>query len=91
MKTYLHEKTFKYDGTQLKSHFAYDSFDIQGDSIVAFLGECNVKLSAMVDLEDVKAKDSIYSENMVHFIVEFFDLNLEKTICFYQQISNKQK
>jgi hypothetical protein len=34
----------------------------------------------MVDLEDVKNNAPIYSEKMLHFIIEHFDLDLEKTI-----------
>jgi hypothetical protein len=34
----------------------------------------------MVDMEDVLAKDWIYSEDMLHFIVEHFEMDLEKTI-----------
>jgi hypothetical protein len=34
----------------------------------------------MVDLEDVKNNAPIFSEKMLHFIIEHFDLDLEKTI-----------
>jgi len=34
----------------------------------------------MVDLEDVLAEDHIYSEDMLHFIIEHFDMDLEKTV-----------
>lgn len=74
------DKTITYDGTQLSSLWAYKNFALQGDSIVAFIGPCDVKLSEMVDQEDVLAGAFIYSECMVHFIIEHFDLDLEKTI-----------
>lgn len=81
MKTYLHEKTLKYDGTQLHSHFAYENFNILGDSIVSFIGPCEVKSEHMVDLADRKENLFIYSENMVHFIVEHFQFHLFQTIA----------
>lgn len=69
-----------YDGSQLSSLWAYRNHALQGDSIVAFTGPCKVSLDKMVDLADVLAGDFIYSEKMLHFIVEHFDLDLEKTV-----------
>jgi hypothetical protein len=37
-------------------------------------------LAEMVDLEDVRKNAPIFSHNMLHFIVEHFDMDLEKTI-----------
>jgi hypothetical protein len=72
--------TIAYNGTQLSSLWAFRNFSLQGDSIVSFQGPCRVKLAEMVDLEDVKNNAPIYSEKMLHFIIEHFDLDLEKTI-----------
>ncbi len=69
-----------YTGEQLRSNFAYTKFGVAGDSIIAFCGKCDVKLKEMVDLEDLKAGKSIYSESMLHFIVEHHDTDLEKAI-----------
>ncbi|MBM7855286.1 hypothetical protein JOC37_001679 [Desulfohalotomaculum tongense] len=69
-----------YDGSQLSSLWAFRNFGIQGDSIISFRGSCDVQLSHMVDLADVRAGDSIYSEDMLHFIIEHFDMDLEKTV-----------
>lgn len=80
MQSLLIEKLITYDGSQLSSLWAYKNFAIQGDSIVAFLGPCDVKISEMVDLEDVLAGAFIYSEYMVHFIIEHFDMDLEKAV-----------
>lgn len=80
MQSLFIEEMITYDGSQLSSLWAYKHFAVQGDSIVAFLGPCDVKISKMVDLEDVLAGDSIYSEHMVHFIIEHFDMDLEKTV-----------
>jgi len=82
MKTYFYDTELKYDGTQLHSHFAYKNFNLLGDSIIAFIGPCNVPTENMVDLEDVQNNKNIFSENMLHFIVEHFDHDLEKMIAY---------
>lgn len=69
-----------YDGSQLCSHWALKHFNLQGDSIVAFIGPCDVKTERLVDLIDQKRGELIYSPKMLHFIAEFFDLDLEKTV-----------
>ncbi len=69
-----------YDGRQLAGHWIYRQHDLLGDAIVAFRGACDVQLTEMVDIEDVKASAPIYSPEMVHFIAEFFDLDLEKAV-----------
>lgn len=76
------EKPLKYDGRQLVSHFAYREADILGDSAVAFLGPCEVELSEMVDLEDVKNQKGIYSPLMLHFLLESFSLDLKGGVLF---------
>lgn len=82
MLTYFSETELKYDGSQLASHFAYRSFGLLGDSVVAFLGPCEVKLEAMVDLEDVRRRDPIYSRRMLHFLWESFALDLRGAAAF---------
>ena len=82
METLLYKEKFEYDGSQLSSHFAYRSFGILGDSAVAFLGPCEVKLQAMVDIEDVRRDAPIYSREMLHFIVESFAFDLKAAAAF---------
>lgn len=72
---YLRQK-LKYDGTQLAPHFIYKNFGLMGDSIIAFEGACDVKLSEMVDIEDVVNNEPIFSEHMLHFIAEIFNADL---------------
>lgn len=74
-------ETIEYTGAQLRSHWAERNFGIQGDSIVAFIGPCRVAREYMVDLEDLQAEAQIVSKNMLHFIVEHFERDLEKAIC----------
>lgn len=76
MKTILAKKKIKYEGWQLQPHWIYKNFNIQGDAIVGFIGECEVKLSEMVDIEDVINNEPIYSKNMLNFITEQFNVDL---------------
>lgn len=66
------EKEFKYDGTQLRSLFAYLEYSLMGDSIVAWQGACDIPFEHMVDGEDFLARSEIRSNLMLHFIVEKF-------------------
>jgi hypothetical protein len=69
----------KYNGSQLKSLFAYMDFKIMGDSIVAFIGPCDIPFEHMVDGEDLLAGSAIRGDLMLHFIIEEFGKNLELT------------
>ncbi len=80
MKFKFIDTLVKYDGRQLSSHFAYRSFGLSGDSIVAFVGPVDVKLTEMVDIEDVLALEPITSDSMLNFIVEVFEQDLKATI-----------
>ncbi len=77
MHTYFVETPLAYTGDALRSHWIYNSFDLLGDAVVAYCGRCHVELSEMVDLADVHEQASIYSENMLHFIIEHFQTSLE--------------
>lgn len=70
------DKEIKYIGSQLAPHWIYKTHKIQGDAIVAFCGECEVKLTEMVDIEDVINNEPIYSKYMLSFITEQFNVDL---------------
>ena len=70
------DEDIKYEGFQLSPHWIYKNFKIQGDATVAFIGECDVKLNEMVDIEDVINNESIYSKLMLSFISEQFNIGL---------------
>ncbi|MBR1425698.1 DUF366 family protein [bacterium] len=76
MKTLFIEDKVKYIGSQLVPHWIYKNYKIQGDAIVAFCGECDVKLTEMVDIEDVINNEPIYSKYMLSFITEQFNVEL---------------
>ncbi|MDI6872707.1 DUF366 family protein [Candidatus Solincola sp.] len=78
---YIKGRSITYDGTQLRSLYAFTEHDVQGDSVVAFRGPCRVQAENLVDVEDRKKGAEIYSEDMVHFIVELFDSDLPRTLA----------
>ena len=53
MKSLFIEKEIKYIGSQLAPHWIYKNFHILGDAVVSFIGEMDVKITEMVDIEDV--------------------------------------
>ncbi|MDD2234574.1 MAG: DUF366 family protein [Desulfitobacteriaceae bacterium] len=80
MKYIILKDKLDYDGSQLQSLFTFKNYGLMGDSIVVFRGKCSVRQAEMVDLEDVRAQEWIWSEDMLHFIIEHFELDLAKTI-----------
>ena len=87
MKTKLIQEEIKYIGSQLAPHWIYKNFGLQGDAIVAFKGECEVKLTEMVDIEDVINNEPIYSKYMLSFISEQFGVNLVEGV-YRQRLLN---
>jgi hypothetical protein len=88
MKTKWIEKSLKYDGTQLRSLFAYSNFELSGDSVVAFRGACDISFDHMVDFEDVLQKSQICGSDMIHFIVEMFDRNLREGVFAQRMLAS---
>jgi hypothetical protein len=80
MKSLFIQEKIKFNGEQLLSQWAYKNYDLLGDSFVAFIGPCEIPEKYMVALDHWKKKSLIYSENMLHFVIEHFDLDLEKAI-----------
>lgn len=97
MQTKLIKEEIKYIGSQLQPHWIYKNFKMQGDAIVAFIGECEVKLTEMVDIEDVINNEPIYSKYMLSFITEQFNINLVEgvfrqrlLICIIKELLEKR-
>lgn len=80
MHTKFIEEEIKYTGLELAPHWIYKKFHLQGDAIIAFCGECEVKLTEMVDIEDVINDEPIYSKSMLSFIIEHFNIGLTEGI-----------
>ena len=97
MLTKLIDEEIKYIGSQLQPHWIYKNFKMQGDAIVAFIGECEVKLTEMVDIEDVINNEPIYSKSMLSFITEQFNIDLVEgvfrqrlLICIIKELLEKR-
>ncbi len=82
------ETEFKYDGTQLKSLFAYLDHSLLGDSIVSWEGPCDIPFEHMVDGEDFLEKSEIRSSKMLHFIVEKFDTSLFSAVLMQRMLAS---
>lgn len=80
MQTLFIENEIKYVGSQLAPHWIYKNFNLMGNAIVAFIGECEVDLSHMVDIEDVINDEPIYSKLMLSFIEENFNSTLVEMV-----------
>lgn len=80
MQHFLLEQAQSYTGHALRSHWIYQQTGQSGDAIIAFHGLCDVRLSEMVDLADVQDNAPIYSENMLHFLIEHFQTSLDSMI-----------
>ena len=80
MQSLFIEQEIKYIGSQLSPHWIYKNFHILGDAIVAFTGEMDVKITEMVDIEDVISNSPIYSKKMVSFIIEQFGISLPECV-----------
>lgn len=80
MQSILHLDPLSYEGPELRSHWIFNQFGVQGDAIAAFAGPCRVQIEDMVDLEDVHQDAPIYSEHMLHFLIEHFQTNLPAMI-----------
>ncbi len=80
LKTLMVDKEIRYTGEQLSPHWALRTFHLAGDSLVCFIGPCDVSREHMVDLEDLLRGESIKSDRMLHFIIEHFDQDLTRAV-----------
>lgn len=85
MQTKFLEQEIMYTGKELASHWAFKNAGLKGDSLVAFIGPCDVKTGCMVDLSDNMAGECIKSARMVNFIMELFGRDMEKSVL-YQRV-----
>lgn len=76
MQSLFIKEKIAYDGTQLRSLFAYLTYGVLGNSIVSWVGPCDISFDHMVDGEDLLAKSPIAGAEMLHFIIEVFDRDL---------------
>ena len=84
---HIDAKPRDYTGAELRSHFAYTAYGVLGDSGVAFVGRCSVGEAHMVDVEDLRARDFIASDRMLHFIIEHFEERLTAMVLRQRLLS----
>mgnify|MGYP001365991274 CR=1 FL=1 len=82
MKSLWVENKIDYDGSQLRRMYAYENFGLLGDSIISFVGACDVRAENMKDGEDLFQGEKIFSESMLHFLIECHDTSLESMIAY---------
>ncbi len=80
MRSLFIRDEIRFTGEQLVSFWAYENFEIHGDNIVAFIGPCDVEEKYIIGIDHFKKKSKIQSTRMLHFLVEHFDLDLEKAV-----------
>jgi len=76
--TYFDDAVRSY--AELYGHYAFRNFGIAGDAVVAFVGPCDVRDSALVDLADRAAGEEIVAAAMLHFIIEHFGVGLAEAV-----------
>lgn len=81
MKTKFLTNKMLYDGSQLSSLYAYIEHGLHGDSIVAWIGPCDIPFGNMADAEDEIDKSEIRGSLMLHFLVEVFHQNLFSAVA----------
>lgn len=91
MKTLFIDKKFTYDGSQLRPLFAYENYKALGDSVVSWVGPCNITLDHMVDLEDKIENAKICGDQMLHFIVEVFGSDLTAAVSLQRLFASITK
>ncbi len=72
-----------YDGSQLRSGWLREEMALETDAegaVGAFIGSCDVKPEFVVDLDERESGEAIRAASMLHFIAEFPDRDLEKTV-----------
>lgn len=87
---YINKKMF-YDGAQLRPLYAYENFNVLGDSIISWQGGCDVSFDHMVDYEDKLTASAIRSDLMLHFIIEVFDKNLFSAVSLQRLFASIAK
>jgi uncharacterized protein len=87
----LDEKQSRYDGTQLRSLYAYLEHGVLGDSVVAWIGPCDVGFEHMVDGEDLRELAAIRGSKMLHLIIEKFEARLPEMVAIQRLTSSIAK
>ncbi|MEE9391378.1 MAG: DUF366 family protein [Planctomycetota bacterium] len=79
-QTLVSDAEQQYDGTQLRPHWIFENFEIQGDAAVAFMGPAEVLEEHLVDLADRRDHLVIKADAMLHILVEVFGAGLDQAV-----------
>lgn len=97
MKSLFINDELRYDGTQLRPQFAYFNYKLLGNSIISWIGACDISFEHMVDGEDLLERSLIKGDQMLHFIIEIFDCKIMTAVtlqrlfaAIVQQTINEQ-
>ena len=74
------DEVIPYYGEELAPHWIAKRTKKFGSAIVAFRGPCSVKTESMVDMEDRQANERIEAKEMLHFLGEWFDCDLDRAV-----------
>jgi len=77
---FLREKIL-YSGAELQPQWVSRHTGQYAPALIAFLGPCDVAVSELVDMADVRAGGYIRAKLMLHFLGEFFGESLELTVA----------
>jgi len=84
MKQKTLEPGMLYDGSQIKPMWAFQELGVKGSSIVTWIGPMDIEAEELIDYEDVGLE--ITSAEMVHFIIEHFDVQpADMRLCYHRQ------
>lgn len=84
MKYLQIEEPLLYDGSQIEPFWALQAFKVKGSSFLAWIGPMEIKADELIDYEDVGLE--IKSDEMVHFIIEHFDVQpADIKTCYHRQ------
>ena len=75
-----------YDGSELRSHWIYETLGLRGDAVAAFVGPVEVRGDHLVDLEDRLGGLFIAGDEMLHFIVESFGADLDRAALLQRML-----
>lgn len=91
MKTLFLKKKIKYDGRQLSPLWAYLNHKVSGNSILSWVGPCQIEFSEMIDGEDLVEGSKIQGSEMLHFLIEVFDWNLKGAVSLQRLFASQLK
>lgn len=80
MKTFFDINESTYNGSQLQSLYSLLNYKVQGNSVISWTGKCDIPTDKIVDGQDLLEGARIYSEDMVHFVIEVFDVKLVQMV-----------